>query len=488
MRHILMFSALLFFTVQKIKSQQPDTAVNALLKEAIAYENGSATVVLNPERAIEMYKTCAAKGSGFAMFRLGLMCEKGKGTAKNYKEALKWYEKACEKNYRPSFYRTGYLYKKGYATGKPDYLKAYNYFCRSAELEDAAGIYYKGYMHYTGLGCMQDYEIAYRHFQIAAKKGNANAMRFVGLCMRNGYGTSVNSDSAMYWLKKASRFGNGMSDDEISSSNPENAELAGTLVEKLKVVEALLKKGKPVNTFTKIENSIPAGTLEGIYEGWLVKYDWSGKHVVRVDKLKINIAYSENGLSGEWVENDTLIVPLKATLTRDAILFSEMRYQKFDHYYKKKPEDLSFRKISAKLIQENDSSFLCGNLFLYSERRAEPAKPMYIALHKTLSSNSQQLIKYTNEDGSNIVFKAFTAYPNPFTDIINIEFELQKKSSVSISVFSVDGNQVHTVHPHLLDKGYYQIPLMTQNISPGTYIIRLTSGNKSMSVKVIKMP
>jgi len=63
------------------------------------YANGQGTAK-NYKEALKWYKKSANKDNVCAQFELGWMHANGLGTATNYKEALKWYKKAAEKDYR----------------------------------------------------------------------------------------------------------------------------------------------------------------------------------------------------------------------------------------------------------------------------------------------------------------------------------------------------------------------------------------------------
>jgi hypothetical protein len=464
-----------------------DSAINSSLKEAHQYLNGNGKP-LNPGKAYIMIKQLADAGSSKAFLVLGWLYEKGLGVNSDPYQALFWYEKAAKNGIVNALNKIGLLYKHG-IDGKPDYEKAYEFYCKSADKNNMDGLTQKGYMLYTGLGCKQDYTAAYPLFQKAASYGQPHAMRFLGLSMRNGYGTKVNSDSAMYWLHMASKYGNGMSDDELTTSEPENADIAGSLVEKIKAAQKLIQSGTSVNKYTKVQHNVPVNNIEGSYKGWLLKYDWSGEHVVKADELNIDIVYENNELKGKWTENQTLSIPLEAMLTPNALVFKNMEYNKHDHYYKNRVELLKFEKASFKLIPVNGELYLCGDLQMYSVNRNEPAKPMYVALIKTSKSqkNSDKIISLVNEDGSSVIFKKMNAFPNPFTSILTLNFELKETCFVQTTLQTLDGKLVYSNSAGKLEAGSYTLPIQPQDLAAGTYLLTLQSGKQISTLKVIKL-
>src|SRR5439155_22156298 len=110
---------------------------------------------------------------------------------------------------------------------------------------------------------------------------------------------------------------------------PENNHAAKMLAEKMKaLLQNALPGGSSINKYTKVEQSIPASQIEGSYTGYLIKYDYSGQHVVQSANLKLSLTYSDGNLTGLWSEDDSTTVQLKAFLTPKAVVFNNMHYQR----------------------------------------------------------------------------------------------------------------------------------------------------------------
>lgn len=52
-------------------------------------------------------------GNGAAMYDIGLMYEKGESVGQNYKEAMRWYQKAADKGREWAIYKLGVGYRDG---------------------------------------------------------------------------------------------------------------------------------------------------------------------------------------------------------------------------------------------------------------------------------------------------------------------------------------------------------------------------------------
>ena len=80
--------------------------------------------------------------------------------------------------------------------------------------------------------------------------------------------------------------------------------------------------------------------------------------------------------------------------------------------------------------------------------------------------------------------------PNPFNPSTKIIFELSKKMTVGIEIFSIDGKHIKTLINQKLNKGQHSAVWSGENssgdfVSGGIYIYRITSDNYSKSKKMI---
>ena len=60
----------------------------------ICYYNGDG-VEYDPEKAVELWREDAEKGSSHAQYRLGVAYHNGDGAEQDLKEAEKWFKKSC---------------------------------------------------------------------------------------------------------------------------------------------------------------------------------------------------------------------------------------------------------------------------------------------------------------------------------------------------------------------------------------------------------
>ena len=85
------------------------------------------------------YKASAEQGDAEAQFNLGWCYDDGRGVAKDYVEAVKWYRQAAEQGHPEAQFNLGCCYANGQGVVK-DKVEAYAWFSWAAKADsDAAG-------------------------------------------------------------------------------------------------------------------------------------------------------------------------------------------------------------------------------------------------------------------------------------------------------------------------------------------------------------
>ena len=81
---------------------------------------------------------------------------------------------------------------------------------------------------------------------------------------------------------------------------------------------------------------------------------------------------------------------------------------------------------------------------------------------------------------------SLSAYPNPFTDKVNIHYTLQRPSEVRFEVINAVGQKTGEISLALQDAGQYTYTLdaVRMNMTPGLYLIRMIVGNQVETLKV----
>ena len=97
--------------------------------------------------------------------------------------------------------------------------------------------------------------------------------------------------------------------------------------------------------------------------------------------------------------------------------------------------------------------------------------------------------KYSNEIEVDInlpiEFQLEQNYPNPFNPVTLIKYQLPFKSSITIKIFDILGNEVETLVNEEKDAGYYQISFNASELSSGIYFYSLQTEDYLVTKKMI---
>jgi hypothetical protein len=79
----------------------------------------------------------------------------------------------------------------------------------------------------------------------------------------------------------------------------------------------------------------------------------------------------------------------------------------------------------------------------------------------------------------------FAVYPNPAREKTNVKFELTKQGPVELSVYDINGRRVRNIFTGQKQVGEHLFPVSLLGLNPGYYLIRLKSGIRVQSKKLV---
>lgn len=160
--------------------------------------------------------------------------------------------------------------------------------------------------------------------------------------------------------------------------------------------------------------------------------------------------------------------------------------------------EVNYFDISAKLgnnqsIQESWSGILkSGEAIIYSFNAAiEMTNEATFVCSRVNSpnglpddnqNNNEKCISLEND------FQVLSLYPNPSYDIITIQYNMTSANNILIELYDNAGKLVRKLFEGEAEKGYnsFSFSSESENISNGTYTIKLLSGDKVISEKIVK--
>lgn len=131
-------------------------------------------LVFAEDESFERIKMQAEKGNVPAQFKLGIMYFKGRETSQDYKEALKWFQRAAEQGLSEAQYNIGVMYIEGKGVSQ-NYTEALKWFNKAAKQNDPKAQYNLGVIYASGVRVPQDYIKAYAWLILAYSNGYEQA-------------------------------------------------------------------------------------------------------------------------------------------------------------------------------------------------------------------------------------------------------------------------------------------------------------------------
>ncbi|MBQ3217839.1 MAG: sel1 repeat family protein [Akkermansia sp.] len=158
---------------------------------------------------ITHYLQAAESGDAEAMYRLAIICEKGKGSSPDYEEFNKWIRKAAEAGHAEAQFRLAVRYLFG-AYSQPsdsetqEWLRlSVEWFRKAAEQGHAEAQCNLGVRYYCGQGVEASDSEAAKWYRKAAEQEHAQAQVFLGDMCLEGQGVPQSFVEAAKWYHKA---------------------------------------------------------------------------------------------------------------------------------------------------------------------------------------------------------------------------------------------------------------------------------------------
>jgi len=138
----------------------------------------------------------------------------------------------------------------------------------------------------------------------------------------------------------------------------------------------------------------------------------------------------------------------------------------------KKPVISDTTRLAKVFTNKNDKSYLKNGIKV----ALPPLKPNVVIYSTKLSFSRLESDKLV----SNV-----QVYPNPITDQINLRYNVNKNSSVTIKIMDILGNEVMTLFSQRVDPGEQKFTFNLNNkLSSGFYFVRLVAGSESVIKRI----
>jgi hypothetical protein len=125
-------------------------------------------------------------------------------------------------------------------------------------------------------------------------------------------------------------------------------------------------------------------------------------------------------------------------------------------------------------------------IMAWEDQRLHIADPMNSGIYAqnvTIDGNLGPLYTVENSSGQSGLIRC---YPNPCSDLVCLEYELDQKSDVVISLNDCLGNVLYLKNEEMNDIGKHLVEFPVNGLNPGVYLIKLHTQDYSRCIKVIK--
>lgn len=122
-------------------------------------------------------------------------------------EAFEHYKKAADLGDAKGAFYVGYMCERGEGVHK-DIEEAFSWYNKAAKMGNRGAQHNLGVFYYNGISVRQDYKLAYEYFMMSADQGKADSMLNIGVMFENGQYVKKDYQKALAWYQKASDYGN----------------------------------------------------------------------------------------------------------------------------------------------------------------------------------------------------------------------------------------------------------------------------------------
>jgi len=143
------------------------------------------------------------------------------------------------------------------------------------------------------------------------------------------------------------------------------------------------------------------------------------------------------------------------------------------------------------------TEFINEKYLWYSEDNRLPI--MVVVIDKKIVGGVETLTNYgyysedafeTNLEQTNTNISEFSVktYPNPFTDFINVSYDIDTETNVTVEIYNPIGQKIETLVDNQIQEGYQLINYNVNNKSfaIGSYYVRIQIGENIIMKKMIK--
>lgn len=139
-----------------------------------------------------------------------------------------------------------------------------------------------------------------------------------------------------------------------------------------------------------------------------------------------------------------------------------------------------FKKGHLKISKGENGTTLSGKTASFMEQYGFPCSGGYTFLSKDYEYVDDEVVKEDNVEISEEM--SLEIFPNPFTSFVNIKFDVQETSRVTLDVVNVKGDVIESITNETLESGIHTYKFSpNETLQESIYYVRLKIGDKVFS-------
>ena len=210
---------------EKTKAAQESEVSKMVFANVLAVAQLRVPGKTTEQQFFERAKKLAENGNGVAEDIVGLCYLNGLGTSREYLKAREWFERSAAAGVPRAMLDMGYLYHFG--RGVPvDFSKALEWYERAAAAGEIVAANNIGALYYDGVGVTEDDTRAHQYYEQAALAGDGMAMDNIGKQYWSGRGVPRDYTKAREWFEKGIAAGEPSAMRDIGSLYRDGAGVA----------------------------------------------------------------------------------------------------------------------------------------------------------------------------------------------------------------------------------------------------------------------
>lgn len=159
------------------------------------------------EKAAELVKTGALRGSTAMRVLMGIYYREGWGVPQSFREARRWFDLAASVGSVSALSAIGDMYKRG-QLGGPDPARALDYYRKAAALGQTDALNSVGMAYMNGEGVEKDETVGLNFLSQASELGNPHAAFQLGRAFWRGFGVEKNPAQALAFFRLSAQRNN----------------------------------------------------------------------------------------------------------------------------------------------------------------------------------------------------------------------------------------------------------------------------------------